>query len=122
MTRILVIEDEEVVREMLLSVLTAAGYEVEQAQNGLQGINLFSDRPSELVIADILMPKMDGLETIRELRHIKPDLKIIAMSAGGVLQAEYALGLAQQLGSYRTLRKPFKVEVLLAVVKEALAA
>ena len=83
MARILVIDDDYQVREMLRDTLEIAGYEVEVASDGREGLKLYHNRPTDMIITDIIMPNMDGLETITELQRNFPDTKIIAFSGGG---------------------------------------
>jgi DNA-binding NtrC family response regulator len=73
------------------------------------------------VITDIVMPDEEGLGTIRELRRVDPNVKIIAISGGGLGKAGDYLGIAQRLGAMRTLPKPFLPETLLAMIAEVLA-
>jgi CheY-like chemotaxis protein len=70
---------------------------------------------------DIIMPDEEGLGTIRELRRVDPNVKIIAISGGGLGKAGDYLGIAQMLGAVRTLAKPFVPEALLAMIAEVLA-
>src|SRR4030095_5251414 len=82
MTRILLVDDDEQFRSMLSQSLKRAGYEVTEARNGSEGIDLYRDHPSDLIITDLIMPEKEGLETIREYRKSYPDAKIIAISGG----------------------------------------
>lgn len=121
MKRILVIDDEEPIRKLAMRVLKQEGYEVDAAANGQIAIKSFKAHPSDLVITDIMMPDMDGLEVIQELRRLQPDLKIIAMSGGGTMKAELALKLAKGFGAGRMLSKPFGIDELTDAVKEVLS-
>jgi len=120
MARILVIDDEEPIRRLLSQALASAGHEVLEAADGREALRMHQERPSELVITDILMPEQDGLEVIMALRRDTPDLKIIAMSGGGMFQQEAALQMAEPLGAIATLRKPFGMRSLLEVVMHVL--
>jgi len=120
--RILVIDDEESVRFVVQEILAFAGYEVTTAPNGKVGLQLFRKDPTDLIITDIFMPEMEGLETIRELRREFPQLKIIAMSGGGESGMLSFLTYAKRFGALRTLRKPFSRQELLTTVQELLAA
>ncbi len=120
--RILVIDDEESVRFVVKEMLEFEGYEVTTASNGKVGLQLFRKKPTDLIITDIFMPEMEGLETIRELHRDFPQLKIIAMSGGGESGMLSFLSFAKRFGALRTLRKPFSREELLEVVKELLAS
>jgi CheY-like chemotaxis protein len=119
--RILVIDDEEPVRLIVREMLILEGYEVVIAANGKVGLQLFRSDPTDLIITDIFMPEMEGLETIRELHREYPGVKIIAMSGGGESGMLSFLSYAKRFGALRTLRKPFSREELLTNVKELLA-
>lgn len=80
MPTILVIEDDEDVRGLLLRHLVAAEFDVQEAANGKTGLAAYRQQQSDLVITDIVMPETEGLETIRELRRLNPEVKIIAMT------------------------------------------
>lgn len=119
--RILVIDDEESVRFVVKEMLEFEGYEVTTAPNGKVGLQLFRKDPTDLILTDIFMPEMEGLETIRELHRDFPQLKIIAMSGGGESGMLSFLSFAKRFGALRTLRKPFSREELLETVQELLA-
>ncbi len=121
MTRILVIDDEEMVRDMLRQTLEYAGYEVLEASEGEIGLRLFYSHRPALVITDILMPGREGIETIRELRKKAPEAKIIAISGGGRVSKQDFLPVAQSFGAVKTLAKPFERHELLDAVRAVLA-
>ena len=112
---ILIIEDEEPTRVLLRTVLEAAGHEVREASNGRIGLALYRDRPPDLVITDIRMPEMSGLDMILELTREFLNAKVIAIS--GEQGEEHVLGVAKLLGARQTLHKPFSVEQLLNAVR-----
>jgi CheY-like chemotaxis protein len=110
--RILLIDDDEEFRKMLHKSLVRAGHEVQDAANGKQGLALFKQRSTDVVVTDLIMPDMEGLETIIALRHFDPPAKIIAMSGGGRVNAQDYLASARQLGANRILAKPFSLDEL----------
>ena len=120
MARILVIDDEISVRELLCTMLTQEGYEVVGAADGKVGMRLFRESPSDLVITDLIMPEKEGIETIMELRRDFPDVKIIAISGGGIIHAEDYLSMAEGVGAHRIFQKPFSVNEMLSGVRELL--
>jgi len=122
MVRVLVIEDDDVVRSMLLAVLADSGHEAIGACNGDKGVAMYREEPADLIITDIFMPEKDGIETIMELRRDFPDVKIIAISGGGRFESVHYLGSAGKLGAARTLSKPFTPPELLSAVEEVLKA
>ena len=83
MKRILIIDDDFLVRDMLERLVRKACYDVETAENGVHAMRVHRENPVDLVITDIIMPEKEGLETITELRNSFPAVKIIAISGGG---------------------------------------
>lgn len=118
---ILVIEDEAQIRSLLRQNLETEGYMVLEAENGAVGITQYQRNTVDLVITDLIMPEKEGLETIRELRRLNPQVKIIAISGGGKIEPEQYLSIAQKLGVLRTFTKPFRRNEILAAVKELLS-
>ncbi|HWX20059.1 MAG TPA: response regulator, partial [Candidatus Binatia bacterium] len=113
MPRILIIDNDDYVRGWLRDVLIEARHEVGVAPNGRVGLRELNQRPADLVITEMLLPEMDGVETILALRRGHPGTKIIAVSAGGIVAAHSYLRLARALGVDRTLAKPFTQSELL---------
>lgn len=118
MGRILVIEDEDQMRKLLRQVLEDAGYEVEEASDGLEGIGLYRENPADLIITDMIMPKKEGMEIILDLKLEFPEVKIIAISGGGRVGPEPYLQVAEGFGAERVFMKPFDIKALLEAVKE----
>jgi two-component system response regulator (stage 0 sporulation protein F) len=112
---ILVIDDEEIIRVLLRSALEEAGYEVTEAANGREGLELYRQRPIHLVITDILMPEMNGLDMLLELTREFLDAKVIAVSGAG--EERNVLDVAKLLGARQTFRKPFNIPDLLGAVR-----
>ncbi len=117
---ILVIDDDDQIRAMLRKMLERSGYEVDEASNGIEGIRRYREKPTELIITDILMPKRDGKETILEIKKEFPNVKIIAMSGGGWIGPEIDLKIAEEMGAMKTFTKPIQQEKLLEAVRELL--
>jgi two-component system response regulator (stage 0 sporulation protein F) len=115
MATILIIDDEELVRVFLRSALEAAGYEVIEAVNGRQGLELYRDKPTDLVITDIVMPDLSGLDMLLELTREFLHAKVIAIS--GAEGEKNVLDVAKLLGARQTFRKPFNVPHLLDAVR-----
>jgi CheY-like chemotaxis protein len=118
---ILVIDDDALVRQALTQVLESRGYEVQCAPEGRQGLRAFRKRRPDLVISDIIMPDMEGIETILELRVLSSDCPIIAISGGGRFGKADFLSVAKHLGATATLSKPFETDDLLRTVASCLA-
>jgi two-component system response regulator (stage 0 sporulation protein F) len=115
MATILIIDDEAPIRTLLRTTLEAAGYEVTEAANGREGLELYRNRPTNLVITDIFMPELNGLDMLLELTREFLHAKVIAMSGAGGEQS--GLDLAKLLGARRTLQKPFSIPQLLDAVR-----
>ena len=105
MADILLIDDEAQMRRMIVRVLNAAGHTVREAADGRVGIELFRDAVPALVITDIVMPDMEGIELIRELRRLEPSVPILAISGGGpALYLRAAIWKRQRLDECRLRR------------------
>jgi len=130
MNKILVIDDEKDIRLVLKQVLELAGYNVELAENGKDGLAKLADKGADLVITDVIMPGIDGVATVRKIKEAHPDLPVIVISGGGnVAPAAYDPGAistsaflesAKKAGANRTLTKPFDRHEILAAIKELL--
>jgi DNA-binding response OmpR family regulator len=112
---ILIVDDEEPIRGLLRFALEAAGYEVTEAANGREGLDLYRQRPMDLIITDIAMPELDGLDMILELTRQFLHPKVIAIS--GVGGEQNVLDVAKLLGARLTFQKPFSIPQLLDAVR-----
>jgi CheY-like chemotaxis protein len=124
MGRILIVEDTRLMRDSLVDVLTAVGHDVATATNGLEAVEMVAGGESfQVIVTDIIMPEMDGIQTILELQSLLPEVAIIAIS-GGSARMEKAQGLetAKRLGAIAVIEKPFEVDKLLAAVDLALVS
>lgn len=113
MAEILIIDDEAQMRRLLVRILNGASHTVHEATNGQKGIELFGRVRPALVITDIVMPDMEGIELIRELHRTAPTTPILAIS--GSHHTVY-LRAATALGATAALEKPFSTDDLLAAV------
>jgi len=120
--RVLVIEDDVRIRRAVRMVLEREGYEVREAGSGQVAVDLWREEESDLVISDIHMPDKDGIQAMLELRALRPDLPIIAMSGSGEITSQALLAEAKLFGPTRTLDKPFKLVELVACVAALLPA
>jgi len=120
MPRILIIDDEKSLRTALRRALDRAGYQTVEAGDGRAGLKELAAGNVDLVITDIIMPGMEGIELMFELRRTHSVVPIIAMTGGGVIQAGQYLQLAKSAGAIRQLTKPFSIEHLLAEVADVL--
>ena len=115
MATILIIDDEEIIRVLLRSALEEAGYEVTEAANGREGLELYRHRQTDLVITDILMPELNGLDMLLELTREFLDAKVIAISGAG--EEKNVVDVAKLLGARQTFQKPFSLPLLLGAVR-----
>ena len=127
MAKILLIEDEEMVRYSLRCALESEGHEVFEAIDGEDGVSRFKElaaqpNPADIVITGILMPKKHGYDAITEIRDISPETKIITISGGGSdFDPKAFVDMSGFLGADRILAKPFSSEEFLAAVNDCLA-
>jgi CheY-like chemotaxis protein len=121
MARVLLIEDDEQFRGMLTQMLSTDGHVVTVARDGVDGLRLALGITVDLIITDILMPKQDGIETVRALGQAGSTVPIIAMSGGRrLLSAKFNLDSALLMGVSATLAKPFGRAELRQAVERAL--
>jgi CheY-like chemotaxis protein len=116
---ILIIEDEEDVRQMIALTLSLRGYDTVTASSGEEALRVAASRPFDLVICDMKMPGMDGVETTARLRALCPSLRIVI--ATGFL-SDAALAACSAEGAIAYLRKPFEIDELHRLVAATLAA
>lgn len=118
--RAVIIDDEPLVCANLSELLSDHGYEVSIAHDGLEGVKLVKKFSPMVVVTDVVMPNMDGLEFIMELRKTNAELKVIAMSGGGRNMNFDYLSAAKTFGADVVLYKPFQEEDLLKAVEQVL--
>ncbi len=117
MPSVLVVDDQDQVRQLIRETLEQAGYEVEEARDGKEGVERYRAKSPDLVIMDLLMPDQDGLEAIMTLRREFPQTRVIAMTgASDTIGVLNLLDVAKMFGARRTLQKPFELNVLLDAV------
>ena len=121
MAHILVIDDDPVLRRVITLALEAAGHSVLRCENGKKAIDHLAHNHADLLITDILMPEMDGVETVRAARQLQPQLPILAMSGGGSFDPLDYLGIASAFGATAVLPKPFRTTQLVDLVAKMLA-
>lgn len=122
MALILVIDDEESLRSLLRRALARAGHEAVEARDGREGLRLARETRFDLVITDIIMPEMEGIDFILHLHRSSPSTPIIAISGGGRIRPEGYLKTALLAGAKRALTKPFTIAELMAAVDECLGS
>jgi CheY-like chemotaxis protein len=132
MTTILVIDDEKYIRTALKEVLEREGFEVKEAGDGKKGLEMLETHGADLVITDVIMPGIDGIATLEQIKASHPDMPIIVISGGGnVAPMDYEPGAistsaylasAAKAGASCTLTKPFNRKELIGAVNNLLSA
>jgi len=115
--RILIVDDEQSIRSSLAKLLEYQGYETLQAEDGFEALSLVEERPPDLVLLDIKMPRMDGLEVLQKIRETHEDLAVVMISAHGTIETAVE---ATRLGAFDFLEKPWDQERLLVILRNAL--
>ena len=119
MSKILIIEDEAAIRRVLLRILSEenSNYKVSETEDGVQGINLVENENFDLILCDIKMPKMDGIEVLTQIKKIKPEIPVIMISGHGDLDTAVH---SMRLGAFDYISKPPDLNRLLNTVRIAL--
>ncbi|MCC6153177.1 MAG: response regulator [Candidatus Hydrogenedentes bacterium] len=121
MAHILLIDDNEIFRASVRTMLEHAGYSVAEAGDGREALHMYSERPADLVITDMVMPGMNGMETMLELWRDFPKARFIAMSGSQqAFNIEFNLECAREFGALNTFTKPLEREPFLRAVEHAL--
>lgn len=120
MANILIVDDEPDVLNILKRILERAGHNVRGAKDGKTALRMFAGNPADVVITDIFMPEMDGIEFLVRVREAFPEARIIALSGGGQIGREEVLEDALRLGAVGILQKPFSAEACVDAVRRAL--
>src|SRR5215813_4974063 len=110
---ILVVDDEEVMRDVLDSLLTAEGYQVELARSGEEGLDKFQQRPFDLVLLDVSMPGIGGLSTLEEILKIDAEAVVVMITAYATFDTAIS---AMQRGAFTCISKPFDNKEILKLV------
>jgi DNA-binding NtrC family response regulator len=114
---VLIVDDDDTLRATLAKIFAKAGYRVRAASNGQDALNAFAQEEADLVLADVRMPRMDGLGLLDEIVHRKPGCKVILMTAYG---DEDSSSDALRRGAFAHLDKPVSRSELLALCARAL--
>jgi len=118
MKKILIIDDEQAILQMVKRLVEKAGHTAELASNGEEGMMMIEEHSFDLVITDIIMPKKEGIEIITAIRKNYPKIKVIAMSGGGKFTPEGYLKSAKILGANRVFTKPFNHREMMKAIDE----
>jgi len=120
MPRILIADDDASVRSSMRRLLVEAGYEVEEARDGDEALEICRVDPPDLVLLDVYMPNVDGVQAFINITAEHLATRVIAISGGGVFKKDDALAIMRDLGAEGVLEKPIEVEELLKAVEQVL--
>lgn len=120
MAIIVIVDDDPTIQLIAGELLKAEGHAIVHAGDGVEALKILEAAPADLVVLDMLMPNMDGLETIMELRRAYPDTKILAISSGGPMGPHDLLRTARLFGADETLAKPLTLSTFGATVERLL--
>ena len=120
MASVMVIDDDAAVRGVITKMLERDGHTVTPIEDGKRALRIFAGEPVDLVISDVYMPEMDGIEFLMRLREAFPETRIIMMSGGGVVPMDEVLEASTLLGAVGSLQKPIEMAQLRKAVAEAL--
>src|SRR5688572_24017235 len=115
---VLIVDDEEIMREILETLLTREGYQVRLASHATEGLELLRTQPFDAAIVDMMMPGMDGITALEEIKKIDDDLPVLMITA--FASVENAIS-AMKRGAFDYITKPFKNDEVLVVLRNALA-
>jgi len=118
MAKILVVDDEIYIRELIKKALNSRGHTIVDFDNGIDGINYVKENPVDVAIIDLVMPLKGGIETLIEIRDTNRNIKIIAISGKIETKADAIQGLAQQFNVDQVLSKPFDVDEIIQIVED----
>jgi two-component system, chemotaxis family, chemotaxis protein CheY len=116
MSAVLLVDDDDSFRNAMVRILTGAGHAVRDLPSGRDVVKELAKSPVDVLVTDLIMPDVEGLETIRSVRRHHPDLPIIAISGGGRLTPASYLTMARGVGASDVLEKPFEPAQLVAMI------
>ena len=117
MAKILIVDDERSIRDTLSGVLMDEGYDVNVAENGREALKRLKDELPSIVMLDIWMPELDGIETLKQIKETNPELPVIMMSGHGTIEVAVK---ATRLGAYDFIEKPLSLEKVSLSISHAL--
>jgi CheY-like chemotaxis protein len=117
MSAVLLVDDDDSFRNAMIRILRGAGHSVRDLASGQEVSRVLAEAKVDVLVTDLIMPDVEGLETIRNVRRNHPALPIIAISGGGRLNPESYLTMAKGVGADRVLAKPFEPAALVAMIE-----
>ena len=121
MAKVLLVDDEKSILDMVAEILQRNGHEVTPVSAASEAVKLFKEEPFDLVVTDLVMPGVSGIDMILEMRDIAPEIKILAISGGGGITGRFDyLPIASLIGAGDILKKPFSIDEFNRKVEELL--
>jgi CheY-like chemotaxis protein len=117
MSAVLLVDDDDSFRNAMVRILRGAGHSVQDLSSGQEVSRVLSESKVDVLVTDLIMPDVEGLETIRTVRRHHPALPIIAISGGGRLTPSSYLSMARGVGASQVLAKPFEPAALVAMIE-----
>lgn len=118
--RILLVDDEKAIVDLMALSLKKKGHSVMTASNGLKGCQILAEHVFDLLITDLIMPEMSGINLIENVSLLYPEMKVIAITGGGKVYTEDYLLQALTAGAQTIIRKPFTISAFLDAVQKVL--
>src|SRR4030065_221532 len=115
--KILIVDDEVSMREFLEIMLSKEGHKVSSAGSGKEALNMLNDTIYDLIVSDVQMPGMNGIELLRNVKEVCPDTTVIMITAYASTESGVE---AMKAGAYGYIKKPFKVDEIKLIIKNAL--
>ena len=112
--QILLAEDDAFVRDMIKTVLSSEGYQIDEAKNGLQAVAWMHEKAYDLILSDIQMPQMGGMGVLEEARRLQPKTRVILMSGQDADPDQL-----RELGAFDFIEKPFPLDILLEIIERS---
>jgi CheY-like chemotaxis protein len=119
--RILLIDDDELIRVALRVALERAGHQVEEAEDGPTGVARYAELRPDVVVTDIVMPRQSGIDIIAQIRAMSPAVPVVVISGGDDAGHRSLLAAAERKGASRVLAKPFRPQALVDAIDDLLA-
>ena len=116
--KVLVIDDDKAIRDLIKMILSSEDCNVIEADNGKVGLAKVRDEMPDMVICDLIMPVQEGMETITKICEDYPEIKVVAISGGGRIEADSYLSIAKTLGAWKIFSKPIDGEELIKTLIE----
>jgi DNA-binding response OmpR family regulator len=120
MNTVLIVDDDKSVLKIISVLLKKEGFNIIEATNGKDGVDLYNTKSPDIVVIDIIMPEKDGLCAIRDIKAINKQAKVIAISGGLVMTPEVYLNEAEEIGADWILPKPIERQELINAIRNLL--